>query len=94
MQETPGFARIEQSLSKETIVPLAGLYDRAANALDPFSSDRAEAERLFNIELRGLYDLICSPVRPGHQIEFRDFKRAVISRCRKHLKASDRPIST
>jgi hypothetical protein len=58
MQETPGIAQLDHILGKDTISQLAGLYDRAANALDPFSADRAEAERLLNVELRRLYDEI------------------------------------
>lgn len=94
MQETPGIARLDQILGKDAITQLAGLYDLAANSLDPFSADRAEAERLLNVELRRLYDEIVGVLRPQPVIEFRDFKRAVITRCRKHLQATDRPSST
>jgi hypothetical protein len=92
MQETPGIAQLDRVIGPETIAQLAGLYDRAVNALDPHSIDRAEAERLFNEELRRIYDLL--PALPPPRVEFRDFKRFVITWCRKHLKATDRPSST
>lgn len=89
MQETPGIAQLTQAIRPETIAQLAGLYDRAVNALDPHSIDRAEAERLLGEELRGIYD--CLPQLPSSRIEFRDFKRFVITRCRSHLRATNRP---
>jgi hypothetical protein len=92
MQETPGVAQLEKLLSPATIAQLAGLYDRAANSLDPFSTDAREAERLLGVEMRQLYD--CLPVLPPPGIEFRTFRRFVIDRCRKYLRASDRPGST
>jgi hypothetical protein len=92
MQETSRIAQLDQLIGADTITQLAGLYDRAANALDPHSIDRAEAERLLGEELRGIYDNL--PPLPPPRIEFRDFKRFVISQCRKHLKATDRPSST
>lgn len=92
MRETARIAQLNQALGPETIAQLAGLYDRAVNALDPHSLDRAEAERLLGEELRGIYDRL--PPLPPPRIEFRDFKRFVITRRRKHLIATDRPSST
>jgi hypothetical protein len=92
MQETPEFARLREFITPEVIKELAILYDGAVNSLNPHSSTRAEAERLFNEELRGNYDLISSSVPPPLP-EFRDFRRAVIVMCRRYLKASDRTSS-
>jgi hypothetical protein len=92
MQETSRIAQLDRVIGPDLIAQLAGLYDRAANALDPHSLDRTEAERLLNEELRRIYDLL--PTLPPPRIEFRDFKRFVITRCRMHLKATDRPTST
>ncbi len=58
MQENPGTPRLDQLLSPQTVATLAEWYDRAVNALDPHSADRAEAERILNEELRGLYDMV------------------------------------
>jgi len=46
---SPGgfFNRLLASASKEQIAALARLYDRFAHALDPFSAERDEAERVF-----------------------------------------------
>ena len=93
MQETPGIAQLAEALGPETIAQLAKLYDRAVNALDPHSSDRADAERLLGEELRGIYDSLL-PQLSNPRVEFRDFKRFVIYRCRKHLQATDRPSLT
>jgi len=90
MQETPGFARLGEFITAEVIKKLATLYDCAANSLDPHSPARAKAEQLFNEELRGYYDLISSSIPPPLP-EFRDFRRAVITMCRRYLKASDGP---
>ena len=92
MQEIPDFARLKEFLTPEVIKELASLYDGAVNSLDPHSPARAEAERLFNEELRGNYDLIASSLPPPLP-EFRDYRRAVILLCRRFLKASDRPGS-
>lgn len=94
MQEAPGSSQLARVISPETIVQLAGLYDRAVNALDPHSLDRAEAERLLNEELRRIFDEVVGILRPQPPLEFRDFKRTVIVRCKKHLQATDHPSTT
>jgi len=40
----------------ETIAQLAVLYDRFANALDPFAPERDQAEMLFEREVARVYD--------------------------------------
>ena len=90
MPETPRDAQLDRVIPPETIAQLALLYDRTANALDPFSQDRAEAERLLNEELRGLFDTL--PPLPL-RLEFRDFRKFVIIQCRKHLRATEKPGS-
>jgi len=92
MQETPEFARLTEFVTPAAIKDLAALYDGAVNSLDPHSSVRAQAERLFNEEIRGLYDLIASSLPPPLP-DFRDFRRAVIVMCRRYLKAADRHTS-
>jgi hypothetical protein len=92
MQETPEFARLTEFITPEVIKDMAALYDGAVNSLDPHSSVRAQAEQLFNEEIRGHYDLIVSSIPPPLP-EFRDFRRAVIVMCRRHLKAADRHTS-
>jgi hypothetical protein len=74
---------------EEQIRSLAVLYDRFANALDPDSPARDEAERAFVREISAWYDNSLKPPRPT----FHEFRRAVIIRCRKHLLASDKPAS-
>lgn len=73
---------------KEQIAALARLYDRFAHALDPFSPERDEAERIFMQDVAGWYDSIPSPKPSLH-----DFRKAVILRCRKHLASTDKPGS-
>lgn len=72
----------------EVIPQLAVLYDRFANALDPFSEERDQAEMLFDQEVARLYDSLAIP-KP----DLRTFKRGVILRCRRHLKSTDKPTS-
>jgi hypothetical protein len=72
----------------EVMPQLAVLYDRFANALDPFSRERDQAEMLFDQEVARLYDSLDTP-KPDLQT----FKRAVILRCRRYLKATDKPSS-
>ena len=72
----------------ESIPPLAVLYDRFANALDPFAPERDQAEMLFEQEVAVLYDALPTP-KP----DLSTFKKAVILRCRRHLRATDKPSS-
>ncbi len=72
----------------ESIPQLAVLYDRFANAFDPFAPERDQAEMLFEQEVSRLYDVLPSP-KP----DLSTFKKAVILRCRRHLRASDKPSS-
>ena len=74
------------SVPSERIPQLAVLYDRFANALDPFSPERDQAEMLFEEEVASLYDA-SSPPKP----DLGAFKRAVILRCRRHLRATNKP---
>ncbi len=72
----------------ESIPRLAALYDRFANALDPFAPERDQAEMLFEQELARLYDALPTP-----KLDLGTFKKAVIVRCRRHLRATDKPSS-
>jgi hypothetical protein len=72
----------------ERIAPLAALYDRFAQALDPFAPERDQAELLCDQEVATLYDALAGP-KP----RFQAFKKAVILRCRRHLRATDKPAS-
>lgn len=74
--------------SKEQIAALAGLYDRFAHALDPFSPERDEAERVFTQGLADWYDSLPSP-KPT----FHDFRKAVILRCKRQLATNNKPSS-
>lgn len=69
------------AISATQIASLAELYDRFANALDPDSKERDEAELIFLAEIAEYYDAI-----RDSGIERRDFLRAVITRCKRHLK--------
>ena len=72
----------------ELIPALASLYDRFANALDPFAPERDQAEMLFEQEVTRLYDELPKP-KP----ELHTFRKALILRCRRHLRASEKPPS-
>lgn len=87
MPETEGDARLEGFLRDE-IPRLASLYDRFAHALDPFDRERDMAEQTFGTELAVIYDNLPNP-KPA----FRDFRRFIIVRCRRHLAASDKPTT-
>jgi hypothetical protein len=92
MPPTPADALIEKEIDQEQIKALAILYDRFAHALDPFSPQRDEAERVFMHEVASLYDFF-KPVTGGGVISHHDFRKAVILRCKRHLAATDRPSS-
>lgn len=85
---TPPADALVGAVPPKTIEALARLYDRFAHALDPFSEERDQAERVFQQEIADLYDRL-PPPKP----EFQAFTRGVIQRCRRHLRASDRPAS-
>ena len=85
---TPPADALLASASKEQIAALAKLYDRFAHALDPFSPERDEAERVFMQDVANWYDSLLPPKPPLH-----DFRKAVILRCKRHLATSDKPPS-
>jgi len=85
---TPPADALLASASKEQIAALAKLYDRFAHALDPFSPERDEAERVFMQDVADWYDSLQPPKPSLH-----DFRKAVILRCRKHLASTDQPPS-
>lgn len=87
MPETPGNASLADVL-REEIPRLAVLYDRFAHALDPFAPARDVAEQTFNSEIANWFDQLPAP-KPS----FRDFRRHIITLCREHLRASDKPSS-
>ena len=85
---TPPTDALVESVPAEQIAGLARLYDRFAHALDPYSPERDQAEQVFCQEVADLYDNLAPP-KP----EFQTFQRAVILRCRRHLRAMDKPPS-
>ncbi len=85
---TPPGDPVVESVSAERIALLAKLYDRFAHALDPYSPERDRAEQVFQQEIVDLYDRL-----QGSKPDLHAFKRAVILRCRRHLRASDKPPS-
>jgi hypothetical protein len=87
MSPPPDDARID-AIDGERIAALASLYDRFAHALDPFSEVRDQAELVFQKEVATLYDEL-DPPKP----DFKAFQRAIILRCRRHLRASAKPSS-
>ncbi len=83
MSTPPRDAQVEVP-PQELIANLAKLYDRFAHALDPDSSERDEAERAFSRELTAWYDNSLTEPKPS----FQEFRKGVITRCRKHLIAT------
>ena len=81
-------AQLTGAAAVQSIPVLAVLYDRFANALDPFAPERDQAETLFEQEIARLYDALPMP-KP----DLSTFKKAVIFRCRRHLRATDKPAS-
>ena len=75
-------------LGPEQIPALAALYDRFAHALDPFDPARDDAERAFTNAVADWYDCLPAP-KPA----LRDFRRAVILRCKRHISATQKPPS-
>ena len=85
MSPAPRDAPIEVP-PQELIANLAKLYDSFAHALDPDSPERDEAERAFSRELSAWYDNSLPAPKPP----FREFRKGVIARCRKHLIATSK----
>jgi hypothetical protein len=85
---TPPADAFLTSASKEQIAALAGLYDRFAHALDPFSPESDEAERVFMQNVADWFDSLPPPKPPLHE-----FRKAIIMRCKRHLAMSDRTSS-
>ena len=85
---TPPADALLEKVSPEKLGILARLYDRFAHALDPFSETRDQAERVFQQEVADLYDKL-QPPKPHFQV----FQKAVILRCRRYLRASEKPGS-
>ena len=71
---------------EDQIPALAELYDKFAHSLDPFSEERDRAESVFMSEVTAWYDALPKP-KPA----FHEFRKAVITRCKRHLSATDRP---
>jgi hypothetical protein len=83
MSSAPESSRVE--FLDNWIPRLAELYDGYANAFDPFAEETDRAERVFRAELVLCYDLWPQDTpKPAEDI----FRRAVIDRCRKFLKAN------
>jgi hypothetical protein len=94
MPAPPADAPIDPpSLTKEKIASLATLYDRFAHALDPYSPQRDEAERIFMLEIALLYDFEREQGNLSGSVSIHDFRKAIIVRCRRHLAAQDKPSS-
>ena len=72
----------------DQIAALATLYDRFAHALDPFAPGRDEAERRFMHDVEKWHDSFPAPKPSLHE-----FRKAVIIRRRKHLRAIEKPSS-
>ncbi len=83
MSTPPKDARVEDLYLQKAIPDLAELYDRFAHALDPFSEQSDQAERVFGEYIAELYDLL-GPPKPT----FHEFQKAIIVRCKLHLTAS------
>lgn len=92
MSKTSGDARLSE-ISREDLARLALSYDRFVHALDPFSEDTAAAEREFKRDLADCFDVACIRNPELKQLGFPAFRREIIKRCRKHLKATDKPTS-
>jgi len=84
MSSSPENARLD-SVPTGSIAQLAFLYHHFANALDPFAPQRDQAEMLFDQEVARLYDALTKP-KP----DLSTFKKAVILRFRRHLRATDK----
>jgi hypothetical protein len=87
MPPTSGDAFLD-SLGPEQIPALAALYDRFAHAIDPFDPACDTAERAFNNSVADWYDCLQTPKPP-----FREFRRGIITRCKRHILATQKPPS-
>ena len=67
---------------------LAKLYEEFAHALDPFSAQRDNAEKVFMHDVAAWYDTLPSP-KPTLD----EFRRGVIMRRKRHLAATTKPAS-
>jgi hypothetical protein len=72
----------------ERIPQLAILYDRFANALDPFAPERDQAEMLFEQEVVRYHEAL-PPPKPDPST----FRKGLILRCRRPRRATDKPSS-
>ncbi len=84
-------ALLEAVIGPEQIAALAILYDRFAHALDPLSDESEQAEKTFLAEAAEYYDFVYKQ-KPDlvKNISQHDFRKAIILRCRKHLKATEK----
>jgi len=69
-------------MDEEQFSQLVNLYDRFANALDFESPDAIEAESGFFALLNELFE---QERRQNSSIQFDDFKRAAILRCKRRI---------
>jgi len=90
MPEADELAQLTDRL-RSAIPRLAPLYDSFAHALDPFDKGRDIAEQTFNSELRTMFDSVQSSEIKG--VQFRDFRRHLITLCKQHLRAGDKHSS-
>jgi hypothetical protein len=84
MQEISRASQLADSLElrlKSSIEALAPVYDRFARAWEPQSAEADKAEKEFYAELNRLYG--CLSQEEVDQIPFNDFRKFIVSRCRK-----------
>jgi hypothetical protein len=83
MSTTSADTFVGHVISIEQIKSLAVIYDRFANALDPFSTERDDAEKVFMQEVANLHDYFNDGTVSHH-----DFRKAIIVRCKRYLAAN------
>ena len=86
MPPTSGNAPVTEFPDDTRILALAKLYDRFAHSLEPFSEERDNAERLFATEVMLWWENLQNP-KPT----FQEFRKGVITRCKRFLAARDKP---
>jgi hypothetical protein len=86
MQPPSADALVAGLFAKEQIAAFATLYDTFAHAIDPFDPARDNAEKVFQHDVAAWYDTL-QPPKPALQ----DFRKAIISRCKRHLAATNKP---